>query len=128
MKKYFLLFTPLMFFSCEGNTNREYNVANNSQDSITVFVDNNFYNQIDTYYLAPQGNIEILEHDQRGGTDNAENIGNVFTELLILNSTGDTCTKSHTIDYNWNTAVKQVKKVPSQWEHDYTFVVEDGDF
>lgn len=129
MNKYYLLLAaPIFLMSCEGNTNREYNITNNSQDSLNLYIHNNYYDQLDSFVLAPQTSMEVLETNQRGGSDYSTDIGSTFTQFLIKNEAGDSCIKSHLIDANWTKEVIQVRKAPSQWEHDYEYVVNDSDF
>jgi hypothetical protein len=129
MKKLlFLGSIATLFISCEGNTNREYIITNTSQDSIKVRFNNNYMGSIDSFDIAPQSSQGIFEYDQRGGSDYSENISSVFDSFVITNSFGDTCTKSVWIDDNWEKMIGQIKRVPSHWEHDYFFNVDDSNF
>ena len=131
MKKFLslgIISISLFFVSCEGNTNRAYHVANQSSETVKVYVNHNYYGTIDTFEINANSTSQILEYDQRGGSDNTENLGNLFTELIIVNSQQDTCLKSHIIDENWSILVDEKNRVPSEWEHDYTFSISDLDF
>lgn len=53
---------------------------------------------------------------------------NAFSALIVVNANGDTMQSSYIDPESWTSEIEQIKKVPSQYEHIYTFVVNDNDF
>lgn len=113
--------------SCEGNTDRIRIIKNNTSGPIMVSASgisiSNFNKSIS------EGESEMLFiGGQMGGSDQVENPATGISSLIIVNSTGDTCSKDFTIQSNWDIKIEQTKKTPSNWKHEYTFILNDGDF
>ena len=116
-----------LLISCEGNTDRVRQIRNESSHSINVNASGTNVSNYDKSIAA--GETEILFiGNQLGGSDYVEEPANGITTLIIVNSLGDTCTKDFSIKENWDIHVEQRKKVPSDWQHEYTFIVNDSDF
>jgi hypothetical protein len=112
--------------SCEGNTRRELIIQNMSTDTISIVYED-VYEQAGTEILNSMNTSTIYLRDTRGGQSGAGSPSNLLVSLLILQGQ-DTCTKDYLTDLNWMIESEHVKKAPSQWVHEFTFVVNDSDF
>ena len=65
---------------------------------------------------------------QMGGNSTAQQPETYLSSLVIVNAEGDTAQKDFTNLENWESSIDQVKKTPSQYEHEYVFQVSDLDF
>jgi len=114
--------------ACEGNTDYTWKVTNNSSSSITAYS----FGILDTTANVKQiasGNTEtVLLGGQMGGNSTAQQPETYLSSLVIVNAEGDTAQKDFTNLENWESSIDQVKKTPSQYEHEYVFQVSDLDF
>lgn len=122
-------FLTVLIISCEGNTDRYRHVQNNTNESINIYASGiSFYDFEFNETLTAGQSVKIFQTYQRGGSDYVENPAIGIDSLLITNSNGDTCTKDYLIQDNWLIDVYQRKKVPSDWQHNYTFTVSNTNF
>lgn len=113
--------------SCEGNTDRIRIIKNNTSGPIMVSASGTSISNFNMSISEGQSETLFIG-GQRGGSDLVENPATGISSLIIVNSTGDTCTKDFTIQTNWDIRVEQTKKIPSNWNHEYTFILNDSDF
>ena len=121
-----LAFTSL-FLSCEGSTTRERRITNNSSTSIHVVADGanlSNYNKS----ITPSMNEGFFTSQQRVGTQTLEDPASGVNNIEIVNTFGDTCTKDFFLIDNWDIKTERKSEIPSEWKHEYTFIVEDSDF
>lgn len=122
-----LLILPFLV-ACEGNTDFTWSVNNQSAGTITISGLNSIY--ADTLNLDIQaGQQEVIGvFSQLGGNSTPQIPSGAFSTLVITNSVGDTTTKNYEIQANWEVLIEQTRKIPSNYEHNYTFTVNDSDF
>lgn len=131
MKKHFqytlLLAVVVILFSCKGNTNKTRIVKNNSSDTITVRAnisgDPNYLVNINPGQETVMGVV-----DDEGGTGIPEEPIYFIYQMYVTKNTFDTIKKDYRDKKNWDTKIEQTKKVPSEYKHEYTFVVNNSDF
>jgi hypothetical protein len=129
MKKLIIFtITATMLISCEGNTNQEYIIINNSSSVITVKYNLKLTGEDMSEEISNGSAKAIHEHDYRGGRSEASDISSAFTNFHIVNATNDTCQKDASTDGNWNVQIVPISRIPSAYEHDYTFSVDDTNF
>jgi len=122
-----VLIITISFISCEGNTDRSRLLKNESSQAIHVIA--NGISLPDYDKLISVGQTETLFiTNQRGGSDYVEEPPIGITTFVIVNSLGDTCTKDFKIKSNWDLHIEEKTKIPSNWQHEYSFIVDDSDF
>lgn len=117
----------LLLISCEGNTDRTREIRNNTSRTINVFTAGT-YISVFNQSVSKNKTETLFITSQRGGSYYLESPAMGMTSMLITNATGDTCTKDYKLDNNWEIQVEERSKIPSDWQHKYTFVVDDSDF
>ncbi len=122
-----LLIVLIAFTSCEGNTTKERIIKNSSLVIIHVEVSTNWDNP-DTLDINSGEEALISITDDLGGSSYADNPSNGIKELVITNINNDTIIKDYNLKDNWDIEIEEVKKIPSNYHHRYTFVVNDSDF
>lgn len=123
-----ILFMFIIFLSaCEGNTDRIRIIENNTSGEIHVIAFGTSMADFDKS-IAPEQSETLFLGGIMGGTDQVENPSIGISSMIITNATGDTCIKDYTIQENWDIKVEQTKKRPSNWNQEYTFIVNDNDF
>lgn len=129
MKKLLILGSiATMLISCEGNTNFEYMIRNESSSPVTVSYIFSMTGD-STSFEIPNGSTKSIEaFDLRGGRSEANDISSHLQEFYIINSSNDTCQKDESIDANWKIGIDHVSKVPSAYGHEYLFTVDDSNF
>jgi len=131
-KQTFLLLTLLgiaiLFVACDGNTNREWKIRNNSSLFIRVTATTIFDGDPTVETIIPGFTKVFAITDQLGGTSTPQLPNQVFSSMLIINETGDTVNKDYTNPGNWETSIKQTKKLPSLFKQKYVLVVTENDF
>jgi hypothetical protein len=123
---FFILFI-FFFFACEGNTDKIRFIQNSSESAILVTANGGSLTDYTNTIAAGQTDT-LFFGGQLGGTSQIENPAFGIDTLIIVNAAGDTCTKEYTLQDNWIISVEQIKKRPSNWRHEYTFQVNEGDF
>ena len=121
----FIFAIAITLNSCDGHTKREWNITNNSSNTIFLEADSMIWNQAIAPIPAGQTST-ILVRDVIRGESFA---GNPVVEgnLLIFNSE-DTLLKDVNSESNWRTDSEQIKKYPSKYEHIFSFELNDSDF
>lgn len=120
----------LLLCSCEGATEMYYTVNNQSGQAITV-KSISYYSEFgDTTIteIAPGVQSGILHRTERGGRSEPEMPSYAFSYIGIVNEQSDSCTKDWTFEENWPVFIRQLKRMPSEYRHDYSFIVTDSDF
>jgi len=124
--RHFIILGLPMLVACEGNTYREWNVVNNSSSRIQIELKSGL-SGLEQSNVGPDSIRRIMVTDQLGGSDYAGTPVHSFDSLLIYNAT-DTLIKNVYDSTNWSIESEQVRKMPSAWEHKFTFKVSDSDF
>jgi len=123
------LFITLAFLvACEGNTDRTWRVTNNASSAIQVKTTNVAASFENVTSIAIGSTETVGTSTQLGGNGSEQLPQEMFSDFLIINVAGDTMQTSYIDPGSWTSEIEQIKKVPSQYEHTYTFVVEDSDF
>ena len=123
-----ILLVPIIFLSsCDGNTDKIRIITNNTAGEITVTASGTSVSDFNKSISAGQS-VTLFIGGQMGGTDQIENPSFGISSMIIKNAAGDTCTKDYTIQEKWSIKVEQTNKRPSNWKHEYTFIVNDSDF
>lgn len=107
-----------------------YTVNNQSGQTITV-KSMSYYSEFgDTTItqIAPGVQSGILHRTERGGRPEPDMPSYAFTYIGIFNEQLDSCTKDWTYEQNWPVNIRQLKRIPSEYRHDYSFVVTESDF
>ncbi len=121
-----LIIGAITLTSCEGNTRRYLTVENSSSESINVIY-NDFNMHFDTLTIDPNTKTDLLFLSDRGGQSNSGSPSTYILDMVIYKGL-DSCIKNNQLDDNWNITSEKTKRVPSHWEHHYTFDVLDSDF
>ena len=121
-----ILIGVIALTSCEGNTRRYLTVKNSSSESINVIY-NDFNMHFDTLTIVPNTQTDLLFSSDRGGKSNSGSPSEYILNMAIFKGQ-DSCIKNNQLDANWIITSEQTKRVPSHWEHHYTFDVLDSDF
>ncbi len=121
---------PLVIFflaSCEGNTNREWRVNNNS--STTIVVRAGIFSS-DTLYLSIEPQVEkiITITSEEKGNSEPQQAYDVFSHFLVTNADGETTDMDYVDNDNWDIYIEESKRSPPHFEHTYTLVVTNADF
>lgn len=122
------IITCALFVGCEGNTDYTWQVTNNSSSDIQVWAESGFSLVEDSVVISTNSTEMIGFFNQLGGNKTEQLPENAFNSLVVVNAAGDTMQSSYIDPGSWISEIEQIKRVPSQYEHVYTFVVNDGDF
>ena len=115
-----------VFVSCEGGTDYYYEVLNSSSTEIVVDSIPG-YDTMYSYTIQPNSRKEIYFFSKLGGSSTRSS-KEIFMDVIVHNTNGDTLSKPIWADSNWLATIKELSRVPSGWRHDYLFVVSDSDF
>lgn len=122
------IITCALFIGCEGNTDYTWQVTNSSSSEIQIWAESGFSSVEDSVVISVNSTETIGVFSQLGGNKTEQLPENAFNSLIVVNAAGDTMQSSYIDPGSWISDIDQIKKVPSQYEHVYTFVVNDGDF
>lgn len=122
-----LIFAALLS-SCEGNTDRTWQVSNSSSSTIEVYANAVGSNSEMVTTVQVNATETVGTSTQLGGNATEQFPEEMFDDLFIVNVNGDTVQRGFIDPGNWESVVEQIKKVPSMYEHTYTFRVTDSDF
>ena len=122
-----LLSLAILFPSCEGNTDRIRQIRNNTSGLIQVVANGMYIPDYNASISTGQTESLFVSH-QRGGSSYVESPSMGITDMTITNASGDTCLKEFTLPGNWEINLEERKKTPSDWQHEYTFIVNENDF
>lgn len=120
------LFVLILLFSCEGYTSYQLDIENKSSETIYVEGNSFFSGSIDTVIQSNQ-KITVSFYDQMGGRSNSGKASDYIDSLLVF-SEFDTVIKDYRVSENWLIDSRQVKRIPSEYFHQFTFEVHDDDF
>ena len=126
-KTYFTLVClgALLFTSCDGSTNREWHIINNSSTTIFIETSPEFWqNPIDPIPANTEKTI-IVKQTIRGESFTGSPTD--YANFLIFN-TADTLIKNPNEDNNWNTTTKKTKNLPARYTHKFVFELNNSDF
>ena len=131
MKRVFavlLLPVGLMFASCEGNTDYETVVKNNSNKSITIkFHGGNGHILPQDTIMINAGSTEVVNiSNQMGGQKDALD-PTAFTDSVYTKLEGATLKKDILNAANWQSDIDRRKRVPADNKHTYTFTINQAD-
>ena len=122
------IITCALFVGCEGNTDYTWQVTNNSSSDIQVWAESGFSLVEDSVVISTNSTEMIGFFNQLGENKTEQLPENAFNSLVVVNAAGDTMQSSYIDPGSWISEIEQIKRVPSQYEHVYTFVVNDGGF
>ena len=128
---FFLIAIPVfasLFSSCEGNTDYEWIIQNDASSLISVKANNAIYQDSTKTNIASNQQEKLMTYSMLGGSSKPLDPGASFSDLLILNSDGDTLKKDYQLNTNWNITITTVSKIPANYKHQYLFQVTDNDF
>lgn len=121
MVKYIgLLFISITLFSCEGITNHEVIILNNSSFDANVHIVSDFAYTEDTM-VENHSKISVLYWDQLGGNENSLEPYELIDSLLIYNIS-DTLEKDFRDNENW--IISTNKRGIGNYKHTYTLEIE----
>lgn len=120
-----LIFAAFLFGSCEGNTNRNYTLINASSHEVTAKIES--VEGKSKFQIPANQSKLVLSFNQRGGSSLAGHPSDYIFRLDIYN-VEDTCFKDYTDPEKWNIISEEQSKVPSNWQHGFTFKFSDEDF
>lgn len=111
--------------SCEGNTDVEIYLSNQSSDTITV----KLYNDIDSsiYDVLPNSNTEIYTQSMLGGQSDPGKIS-YYIDSLSLERHGIPCKVNLLINPSWEIITEHTRKVPSNYTHRFVRAIKSDDF
>ena len=126
----FIVLSAAFLVGCDGNTDYTWQLTNDSSSDIVAYTSTGFD------LSAPPDSVVILQGSNEvvgvfsklGGSGTEMLPENAFSALIVVNASGDTMQSSYVDPGSWMSEIEQIKKVPSQYEHTYTFVVNDNDF
>lgn len=124
------LIIPVMIIflaSCQGNTDREWRVSNESSD--TVHVQASLVFIADTIYdTVVPGDINIITiTNEEKGNSLPQQAYDVFSYFMISSDEGDPIRKNFLDNDNWDIYIDQTKSNPQHFEQTYTMIVTDKD-
>ncbi len=123
-----LLPIVILLASCEGNTDYETIVTNNTSKNITIrFYDGaQFLLPSDAVTVNAGATQTIYVYNQRGGVKDAHNpvatLDSVNTKI-----DGAALKKDIKNNSNWQSNVQRRSRVPADYKHTYTFVINPTD-
>lgn len=120
-----LLILTCVLFSCEGNTSRTWHITNDSGSTFQVKAHS--YTGESFEVLMPGQTRDILSIESIGGNSNPGTVNDYLDSLFVIAGL-DTMKKDYAIESHWEITSEKTKKIPSSWEHDFWFVVEESDF
>ena len=117
----------LVLSACEGNTDRIRIVKNVTDSELTVYTMS--YDSTWSSIQIPSGKREtVVTTSQRGGSeDPGSPLLDVFG-LIVVNANQDTLKTDLNDANNLVIYSNQIKKAPSNWEHEFVLNVDDADF
>lgn len=118
-----------LLFSCEGNTDRYYHIKNESSDSVHLIAEGSWYQSIIDTMIAPNTFLAFYSTSSRGGSSYLDyDPGYAFLRFEITNTDLDTCMQDYYNNEAWYSGATELSKNPSNYRHDYVFVVKDEHF
>lgn len=115
----------LFFSSCEGSTQRTWQITNISSFEVQLIVDS-LSSQLSTNTIQPGATETVLFTDTRGGNSDPGIISNWMS--FTIQSGSNVLTKDPLDDANWAVYSNQTSKIPSAYTHDFMFNFNDSDF
>ena len=127
IKKLIIPVMIILLASCQGNTDREWRVSNESSDTIHVQASLVFI--ADTIYdTVVPGDINIITiTNEEKGNSLPQQAYDVFSFFMISGDEGDTIRKNFLDNDNWDIYIEQTKSNPQHFEQTYTMIVTDSD-
>ena len=131
MKKTFLILSLsisaiIALTSCEGNTRRTFKIENQGSQSIDVYF-TDFSGDSTAITVVPNSTGIVQTYDMLGGNSDSGQPGEL-SYITDIYQGSDTCKKDRNTKQNWLIISTHERKAPSQWDHQYTFTVDDQDF
>jgi len=119
----------VVLFSCEGNTDRYYHIKNESSDSVHLIAEGSWYQSIIDTMIAPNTFLAFYSTSSLGGSSYLDyDPGYAFLRFEITNTDLDTCMQDYYNNEAWYSGATELSKYPSNYRHDYVFVVKDEHF
>lgn len=126
-----IAFVAVLLMGCEGNTQQSYFLENATSDWVTVIHAHSVFTDgmdLDTVSIAAGERQELGVENWLGGREQPDLPAAFIDTLIVFNSAGQLCTKNWLLMSEWEIESFEDRKVPSQWRHEYTFNVTEGDF
>lgn len=123
-----IVLSAAFLVGCEGNTDYTWRVTNDSSTEIYVWASPGLVAALDSIPVSTGVTETIHVFSQLGGNKTEQLPEQAFSSIVIVNANGDTMQSSYIDPGSWISEIEEIKKVPSQYEHTYTFVVNDNDF
>jgi hypothetical protein len=121
-----LIFTIILFSSCEKETYLVYYIDNQSSSVITVNGSDIIHSSDINQTINPNEKKDVATWSKRGKqTDYFEPTSIFGNDLVITNASDDTLTKDYKLLANWTADVDDQRAVAS---HEYVLVITDADF
>jgi hypothetical protein len=121
-----LIFTIILFSSCEKETYLVYYIDNQSSSVITVDGSDIIHSSDINQTINPNEKKDVATWSKRGKqTDYFEPTSIFGNDLVITNASDDTLTKDSKLLANWTADVDDQRAVAS---HEYVLVITDADF
>jgi len=114
--------------SCEGNTDREWSIDNQSSTAI------HFKAKLNGITDTTMGTVEkgearilIIASEDKANAD-PQIPWDVFSYIFITNENGDTMLKEWQENTNWDIYIEETQQRPSKQLQTYVLIVKDNDF
>jgi hypothetical protein len=118
----------ITLYSCEGETRSTWKLENNSSETLRVYPKFlRTFMASDTLTISPMTIIEIAVYSDRGGRSEPGSATENIEEMIVFNRVGDTVQKDVFMESNWGVDSRHRKRVPSLWDHRFTFTISESD-
>ena len=118
----------LLFAGCEGNTNHQWRIENNGNQSISITANRVWEGDVFSTTIGPATSATISIVDTRGGSSAAQPPTFAFNSLLVTDNNGDTLTRDALDLASWVSEIERTSRAPSRYRHSHTLVVRESDF
>ena len=118
----------LLFAGCEGNTNHQWRIENNGNQSISITANRVWEGDVFSTTIGPATSATISIVDTRGGSSAAQPPTFAFNSLLVTDNNGDTLTRNALDLASWVTEIERTSRAPSSYRHSHMLVVRESDF
>lgn len=119
------LIVVALLSSCEGNTDRTWRITNSSKSTLYFKIRSKVQNH-DSLKIAPNQTKEIMKYSQLGGNENAGSTSAEFHTIEFV-SPKDSSLKELSTSPKWNVVSTQVRRIPSEYEHNFKLIITEED-
>lgn len=114
----------ILLQSCEGNTQREWTVFNETNQSITIISNSNF-TDLETFIIPPKSSKIVAINDLRGGQKEPGETNLHFDNLDLIRPSDSTSVDLKN-NSKWEVQSVQLHRVPSEYEHKFSLHINDS--